>query len=44
MARFDLSDREWSIIGALLPNKPRGWRATPPRFCTHKRIPFLGGS
>ena len=24
MARFDLSDREWSIIAPLLPNKPRG--------------------
>jgi hypothetical protein len=26
MARFDLSDREWSIIGPLLPNKWRGFR------------------
>ena len=24
MARFDLSDAEWTIIGPLLPNKPRG--------------------
>ena len=24
MARFDLSDAEWSIIHPLLPNKPRG--------------------
>ena len=24
MARFDLSDSEWSIIQPLLPNKPRG--------------------
>lgn len=24
MARFDLSDREWSLIKPLLPNKPRG--------------------
>lgn len=24
MARFDLTDREWSIIAAMLPNKPRG--------------------
>jgi transposase len=24
MARFDLSDSEWSIIALLLPNKPRG--------------------
>jgi transposase len=24
MARFDLSDAEWSIIAPLLPNKPRG--------------------
>jgi transposase len=24
MARFDLSDAEWSIISPLLPNKPRG--------------------
>nr|CAD6437953.1 IS5 family transposase [Rhizobium sp. Q54] len=24
MARFDLTDAEWSIIVALLPNKPRG--------------------
>ncbi|NRD89343.1 IS5/IS1182 family transposase, partial [Sphingopyxis sp. BSNA05] len=24
MARFDLSDAEWSIIVPLLPNKPRG--------------------
>ena len=25
MARFDLSDQEWSIVAPLLPNKPRGW-------------------
>jgi transposase len=24
MARFDLSDQEWGIIAALLPNQPRG--------------------
>ena len=24
MARFDLSDAEWSVIAPLLPNKPRG--------------------
>lgn len=24
MARFDLSEGEWSIIAPLLPNKPRG--------------------
>jgi transposase len=24
MARFELSDAEWSIIAPLLPNKPRG--------------------
>lgn len=24
MARFDLSDKEWSLIRPLLPNKPRG--------------------
>jgi len=24
MARFDLSDQEWSMISPLLPNKPRG--------------------
>ena len=24
MARFDLSDEEWSVIAPLLPNKPRG--------------------
>ena len=24
MARFDLSDAEWSLIEPLLPNKPRG--------------------
>ena len=24
MARFDLSDAEWSMIASLLPNKPRG--------------------
>ena len=24
MARFDLSDGEWGLIKALLPNKPRG--------------------
>lgn len=31
MARFDLSDREWSIIGPLLPNKPRGVARTDDR-------------
>jgi transposase len=24
MARFDLSEGEWSVIAPLLPNKPRG--------------------
>ena len=24
MARFDLTDDEWSVIAPLLPNKPRG--------------------
>ena len=24
MARFDLADAEWGIMGPLLPNKPRG--------------------
>jgi transposase len=24
MARFDLTDFEWSVIQSLLPNKPRG--------------------
>jgi transposase len=24
MARFDLTDFEWSVIEPLLPNKPRG--------------------
>ena len=24
MARFDLTDVEWALIGPLLPNKPRG--------------------
>jgi len=24
MARFDLTDFEWSVIAPLLPNKPRG--------------------
>ena len=24
MARFELSDTEWSVIAPLLPNKPRG--------------------
>jgi transposase len=24
MARFDLSDAEWTVISPLLPNKPRG--------------------
>jgi transposase len=24
MARFDLSDAEWTVIRPLLPNKPRG--------------------
>ena len=31
MARFDLSDREWSIIEELLPNKPRGVPRTDDR-------------
>ena len=24
MGRYDLSEREWGLIGPLLPNKPRG--------------------
>jgi len=31
MARFDLSDREWSLIARLLPNKPRGVPRTDDR-------------
>jgi transposase len=31
MARFDLSDGEWSIISPLLPNKPRGVARTDDR-------------
>jgi transposase len=31
MARFDLSDEEWAIIGPLLPNKPRGVPRTDDR-------------
>jgi transposase len=31
MARFDLTDFEWSVIAPLLPNKPRGG-ARPLRF------------
>ena len=31
MARFDLSDAEWSIIAPLLPNKPRGVPRTDDR-------------
>jgi len=31
MARFDLSDREWSIIAPLLPYKPRGVPRTDDR-------------
>ena len=31
MARFDLSDAEWGIIGPLLPNKPRGVARTDDR-------------
>lgn len=31
MARFDLTDREWSIIAPLLPNKPRGVARTDDR-------------
>lgn len=31
MARFDLSDREWSIVDPLLPNKPRGVPRTDDR-------------
>ena len=31
MARFDLSDGEWAIIGPLLPNKPRGVPRTDDR-------------
>lgn len=31
MARFDLTDRKWSIIAPLLPNKPRGVGRTDDR-------------
>ena len=31
MARFDLSDREWLIMGPLLPNRPRGVPRTDDR-------------
>jgi transposase len=31
MARFDLTDREWSIIAPLLPNKSRGVPRTDDR-------------
>ena len=31
MARFDLTDREWTIIAPLLPNKPRGVARTDDR-------------
>jgi transposase len=31
MARFDLTDGEWSIIFPLLPNKPRGVPRTDDR-------------
>ena len=31
MARFDLSDAEWTIIEPLLPNKPRGVPRTDDR-------------
>ena len=31
MARFDLTDREWSIVAPLLPNKPRGVARTDDR-------------
>jgi hypothetical protein len=29
MARFDLTDAEWAIVGPLLPNKPRGDASQP---------------
>jgi transposase len=31
MARFDLTDAEWSVIFPLLPNKPRGVPRTDDR-------------
>jgi transposase len=31
MARFDLTDAEWSVILSLLPNKPRGAPRTDDR-------------
>jgi len=31
MARFDLSDQEWSIVSPFLPNKPRGVARTDDR-------------
>ena len=31
MARFDLTDFEWSVIQPLLPNKPRGFRGVDDR-------------
>ena len=32
MARFDLSDFEWSVIEPLLPTKVRGVVAKPSKF------------
>jgi len=33
MARFDLTDFEWSVIQPLLPNKSRGVRALMTVVC-----------
>lgn len=35
MARFDLSDREWSLIKPLLPNKPCGGGRVDDRRVLH---------
>jgi transposase len=35
MARFDLTDFEWSVIEPLLPNKPRGVPRVDDRRVLH---------
>jgi transposase len=39
MARFDLTDFEWSVIEPLLPNKPRG----VPRVDDRRVLNGIGG-